>query len=514
METMQHSEQAEIPEATTLDADLTRIREAKYDYGLEKSVCDWIVEIIGVAKPANEKAAVWMKSGDILCSLMNCIRGGTIKKYNVNTTSRFKQMENITLFLRACREVGVLEKDLFSTIDLFEEKNMNSVILCLFNLGGTIQSTIPYFTGPKLGIKQNRKFDIVPQLVFTKPAPRTVTPIVSPPKVVEPVPRLSLPRVEPVTEQPVPPVIDLPPVDPIPLPFNTHDVAPPISVAALLRKDETVVERVVSPPPIYVPPAEKIAPVVIPVEPVARLVAPTVVTEKTPAVVKGMKVIPKAEELIDDIQPRKRSALVKRVANHSFNNTGPNMANMQSMPNVAAAPGYVSGGYMGNTGGLGASPIVPSNLFPSSFVPPQMVQPSIGPYQGYGSNLLRQVSSSHQVQFSAPRNYLIPADGGADLDRCVLSWVGAILSTSVLQLDSNVLDRLAGAILSISPNPNIRLSNGTRIVELARMLGVADADLGNSTRNVFALGGVLQNYEWWVNSKHPQLGRRIKIVKK
>ena len=33
----------------------------------------------------------------------------------------FKQMENVTAFIGACRKLGVLEKDLFSTVDLYEE---------------------------------------------------------------------------------------------------------------------------------------------------------------------------------------------------------------------------------------------------------------------------------------------------------------------------------------------------------------------------------------------------------
>jgi hypothetical protein len=41
--------------------------------------------------------------------------------------------------LRACRALGVLEHDLFETVDLFEEKSMNTVVLCIFALGRTIQ---------------------------------------------------------------------------------------------------------------------------------------------------------------------------------------------------------------------------------------------------------------------------------------------------------------------------------------------------------------------------------------
>ena len=39
----------------------------------------------------------------------------------------FKQMENITAFLRAARAIGVPEHDLFTTVALFEEKDMGAV---------------------------------------------------------------------------------------------------------------------------------------------------------------------------------------------------------------------------------------------------------------------------------------------------------------------------------------------------------------------------------------------------
>ena len=234
--------------ATTLDEDLKRIRDAKYDVGLEADVCKWIGQIIGRTKPSNESAASWMKSGDVLCTLMNTIRPGTIKKYNVNTTSKFKQMENITLFLRACREVGMLEKDLFSTIDLFESKDMNAVILSLFNLGGTIQSTLPYFKGPKLGIKQtNRNFPVVPQLEVPPPPPAPVAPIVAP--ITDPVPVV----IERSVEAPNPlPLSELPVVQPI---AQMTSPAAAISMATLLKPPAPVeaAPPTADQPPIRIP---------------------------------------------------------------------------------------------------------------------------------------------------------------------------------------------------------------------------------------------------------------------
>ena len=65
----------------------------------------------------------------------------------------FKQMENVTSFIRACRSLGVLEKDVFNTVDLYEAKNLASVQACLSNLGSASRS-VPDFYGPYLGVAQ------------------------------------------------------------------------------------------------------------------------------------------------------------------------------------------------------------------------------------------------------------------------------------------------------------------------------------------------------------------------
>ncbi len=107
------------------------------------------------------------------------------------------------------------------------------------------------------------------------------------------------------------------------------------------------------------------------------------------------------------------------------------------------------------------------------------------------------------------------------------SWLGS----------GEILCKLANVILGASPNPHIRIAtiarqtdpannqrdNARRFVEICRMVGVGDnelfassdlyegRDLGRVLRCVAALGGVLQNYEWWVNSPYAQLGKRVRI---
>jgi len=41
---------------------------------------------------------------------------------------------------------------MFGTPDLYEGKNMGSVVSCIFAFGGAVQVACPEFAGPKLGV--------------------------------------------------------------------------------------------------------------------------------------------------------------------------------------------------------------------------------------------------------------------------------------------------------------------------------------------------------------------------
>jgi len=100
----------------------------------------------------------WLRDGRVLCALANAISPGAVRKVH-DATGAFEQknialrMENCTAFIRACRKLGVLEKDLFSTVDLYEAKNIPSVQTCIFNLGAASRN-VPEFSGPYLGVAQ------------------------------------------------------------------------------------------------------------------------------------------------------------------------------------------------------------------------------------------------------------------------------------------------------------------------------------------------------------------------
>jgi len=132
-----------------LDAELKAKAEAKYDLSAEDEAGQWVEEITGV-KVVGEFGES-LRTGQVLCQLINTIKPGSIRK--INEPGRpFKERENITLFIKACRDWGVHEYALFSTDDLYDEKNLSSVVKCIHQLGGVLRRAVPDFQGPHLGI--------------------------------------------------------------------------------------------------------------------------------------------------------------------------------------------------------------------------------------------------------------------------------------------------------------------------------------------------------------------------
>ena len=62
------------------------------------------------------------------------------------------QMENINSFLTAAKQLGVPQADMFMTVDLYEEKNMNQVLQTLVSLGRCAQK-LPGYHGPLFGAR-------------------------------------------------------------------------------------------------------------------------------------------------------------------------------------------------------------------------------------------------------------------------------------------------------------------------------------------------------------------------
>jgi len=119
---------------------------------LEPEVRRWLEQVSG--QRSSQDLGDWLHDGRVLCEVANTIKPGSCPRINTSDMP-FKQMENITAFIHACRSLGVLEKDVFSTVDLYEQKNMRSVLTCIYNLAGVIRTTAPTFSGPYLGVAQH-----------------------------------------------------------------------------------------------------------------------------------------------------------------------------------------------------------------------------------------------------------------------------------------------------------------------------------------------------------------------
>jgi len=105
----------------------------KRDVSVEASVCKWIASKTGTSQ-GSQSFGEYLHTGVVLCKLANAINAGTIPKI-AESSMAFKQMENISAFVVACRDrFGVPVMDLFMTVDLFEEKNLTQVLQCLATL--------------------------------------------------------------------------------------------------------------------------------------------------------------------------------------------------------------------------------------------------------------------------------------------------------------------------------------------------------------------------------------------
>ncbi|GMF16214.1 unnamed protein product [Phytophthora lilii] len=118
----------------------------------EEEAQEWIEAVLGEKFLASFGDS--LKDGVMLCTLMNKIKPGLIPKIQ-SSTMPFKQMENVSSFVRACRSIGVAEFDLFETVDLYNQKNLGQVVQCIHALGRTIQKTMPEYDGPRLGVKES-----------------------------------------------------------------------------------------------------------------------------------------------------------------------------------------------------------------------------------------------------------------------------------------------------------------------------------------------------------------------
>lgn len=126
---------------------------------IELLVRTWLPCVTGVPLPSGELQAV-LRSGEYLVSLVNALRPGIVTKVaraaDLTGISESKanamMRENIGQYIDACADLGVLQRDLFTPDDLFDNKDMRAVLRNLEALARLAsQPAIPDFDGPFIG---------------------------------------------------------------------------------------------------------------------------------------------------------------------------------------------------------------------------------------------------------------------------------------------------------------------------------------------------------------------------
>jgi len=102
---------------------------AKYDNDLEIKQRQWISQVTGIDIPEEMSFQDMLKDGIILCSLIETIQQGSIKRPFPHTKllNSFRCMENIQAFINAAENLGVNKASLFQTCDLYDGSNMTQV---------------------------------------------------------------------------------------------------------------------------------------------------------------------------------------------------------------------------------------------------------------------------------------------------------------------------------------------------------------------------------------------------
>jgi len=135
----------------------TELRAAAYDEDMENDAREWIEAVTGA--PVGDKECSFkdlLMSGEVLCELVNVIVPGSCPPPVVPKNALVApsvHRENIGNYLQACTAIGLLPSDSFQTVDLYEGRDMMTVLRQVHALGRLAQRL--GYDGPTLGARES-----------------------------------------------------------------------------------------------------------------------------------------------------------------------------------------------------------------------------------------------------------------------------------------------------------------------------------------------------------------------
>ena len=109
---------------------VSSIRESRNLQHLQRqqsSVQQWIESVLNETFDEELTFRENLKTGEKLCECLNLLRPNSIQIIR-RSHLPFKHMENVSNFLRALKDLGLKERDLFEANDLVQGKNMGRVV--------------------------------------------------------------------------------------------------------------------------------------------------------------------------------------------------------------------------------------------------------------------------------------------------------------------------------------------------------------------------------------------------
>ncbi|KAJ3184232.1 hypothetical protein HDU87_005079 [Geranomyces variabilis] len=156
--------------------DIVEKKKAAQHSENQAAALNFLESTIGRKLP-DENLHLSLRNGVILCEFINKLRPGSIPVISTRDAP-FLQMENINRFLNASKALGLKGHELFQTVDLYEGKDLQQVIITILTIARVVAGTALKTRAPE---QANPYRD---QVIRTEPTPPPPLPTLDlPPKV-------------------------------------------------------------------------------------------------------------------------------------------------------------------------------------------------------------------------------------------------------------------------------------------------------------------------------------------